>query len=1483
MTGIKFLLILGILLFLALPLLPFGRKGSRFLTYSKPHGKKNAPFILLALAEFLLIFLLFRMIGELSDRILSVPFFARLFAGVGTQVKLDAKIIVQVVLVNAGALYLFVFLKGLLKSVLSHTVYGDDLKKDKKNAPQKGDPVLREGEPEGENEKEADPEGGRMQRRGKKKIPAFPHEGGDEADTTEEDGKPSVAPGAMERSPLYRSLAGLFYEGDNYEYVKPWAACLRSVLTYFMVLVEILYFILIALLLVAVFFPAPGWMASVTLWVVDHLFIYPFIPLLFLREIRNTLVGDCRPEGKKTRKAGETAVPGEKRRPQLQKVRRTLLRRFGRVHRIRYFPRLEQPKAEEYELTNTTFRSGLDFIKASMNKQSGHVVQKYMEGMDGLFNGKNVHFSASFYSELGEYLIAYTYIRLLAGERMVFVTSDAKRAEDLQKYIGRRLMALTGTDDQNTWRVRGPEGRLDQTDILVCTPDAFSDDNMVENNGAFFEEVAGVIFTDAENILTLDSYLCPIMAIRLQKVTEGRVRFIFVTDGILEGVGAAFERFFCLNEHVISISSASENESVSYYLWNRESPRIYDVDGGHRRTSLEGIVAGAAYNAGADGVRILTKGVMDNTETNDLVSHGVEINTFFKTLPDVNYLVVDEDRFNLASALYTYTRFGGKDASVLHILSRPYLLREYFMARIRFYINHASYIQPRAPEHVNDRKISLVRIFCEATAGENMTVPTFNRRVREVIERSNNQYDRPICPWCTATEKFFRESRDIKTLEGEALEREVEKRFADFLAKEAKEKSGGESNIPLGDKMTFVQVMAAYLVAGLIDTEVTPLADSRAHRVMNYYTLTAPPRNTISFINVKDVFDGLLECNRRVELRLNDETLGTLPLFSTRVFQQYLPGQNLVYNNTGYEIERISKNGRVIYLRRQSVTLRTCLDTVPLRRFTVTALPKDRIRGEVSHSLFDGPIKRITLTRRRGALKGETFGFYSLMSDQQTLDFVSGAEGDLNVKQELVEAGARNLGDCHVLDISIACRETCNDRERLLLAAVFNEFVRTIFPDVYACVAVCPVLAEPIRLRDDRENMTYEEHVRTLYPFLTESSYEALAKGRDSGEAVGSEEIRLLLVNDCEEDVGVLDQLYDGNTQYFKQILTNIHGYLYWLQKHKRLPGGQKHYISFGKEEFPEELFDLDGCCELLSRANMVFSEQGKEDRSIVSDPEEEEITDKCAFCHDSLEDGRFFAFDGQRLICTDCAGYSVCEPEEMNKLWEGVRDDVKKRYPKVPLPVDGVTVRPDPVKQLGKGEVFSPSYYRVDVGQKCIYPETDDPAFAVEVSLLRGLITLWQDKEGYGGLYAKGQLLFEELLLLSLKKRKVTAAWIYENVDPSLRGAVDEIAAFVGISPLTPPEGAAVPEKNSFDFMAHKRASRELEEELPPEEDPDDRAMGGGLYDPDATKRFWKRFLRGDSALGSEDELPPAEEDEELPEEEEAPDGDDLIGKEGV
>ena len=565
-------------------------------------------------------------------------------------------------------------------------------------------------------------------------------------------------------------------------------------------------------------------------------------------------------------------------------------------------------------------------------------------------------------------------------------------------------------------------------------------------------------------------------------------------------------------------------------------------------------------------------------------------------------------------------------------------------------------------------------------------------------------------------------------------------------------------------------------------------------------------------------------------------------------------------------------------------------------------------------------------------MDGETYGFYNLMSNNQSLNFKHGVEGNPHFEQELVDRNRRVFCDGRMLRVTLNTGMECTDGMRMLLSSVFNEFIKTMFPMAYRCIAILPVLQNDIPADEPQCNNGDEaavEKIKRLYPyqiyvgdrfydtvdeiyqyvtaddvgsedsqvdaaeaaknfveFLEERAdcretlekfypelvkndveldkrinklcpnisaanrkfiqkvvayYAKITETKQNFKESDPHRMQFVFLNDCSEDVGVLDWFYDKLATNMQELLINAYSYLYWLSVRRDL----NHYIYFGMDSLPD-CYDLDGLCKLLADYNIIISDNGEKNYETASDNEDEE-TRRCAFCHKLMETGRYSYFDDDHtlLICADCMDL-IGKQEQLLDLEDEIKKYLGTTYPEIEFRYCEVAFTEEKEKINNLGEW----YFRIDPDKRKIFVGFDLPERNAKIAILLGMISFWQYDNDLMTEYSDAQLSYEEIKYLQKFGDDEIAQWLSENMDDEHRNKFSVI------------EEKIASHSEDLKYTSFS-AMRELGNELRNNDEEDYEDIEGedyseDLYNPRKVPRFWKRYIRNgllDETVESDDD----------------------------
>ncbi|MBO4653439.1 MAG: hypothetical protein J5649_09020 [Lachnospiraceae bacterium] len=367
-----------------------------------------------------------------------------------------------------------------------------------------------------------------------------------------------------------------------------------------------------------------------------------------------------------------------------------------------------------------------------------------------------------------------------------------------------------------------------------------------------------------------------------------------------------------------------------------------------------------------------------------------------------------------------------------------------------------------------------------------------------------------------------------------------------------------------------------------------------------------------------------------------------LPLPRRRITQNYIAGQNLLYNGNIYHIDKIDISQGRLYVRlavggKNNEVYRY----VQAREYHVELnreITRDTKHIELHRRDNDVCIDDVYVSVFRAPMEVLTKGYYEI--DPHTLALNVGDSGRRSVYVSISDPGNDALAkqayrkygnttsptdfflqsgnvnayanDARMMSIRIKGQFGKNlDKTMLLAAVMLNEIIHSMFPSVADSVVVCPVLHG--EFTDDEAKSI----LRTQPQLVLRKDPE----GAGDDELISEQDFTLVIIEDCETDLGVVSVLATGGDDVLNTLFNPVFEYLNWYTGAL----GDSNYLKFG---YANEVscFDIDS----LFKLSKILGDD-KHDLKFT-DVEAVMVTETCDFCGKRyaksehlhvLEDGR--------------------------------------------------------------------------------------------------------------------------------------------------------------------------------------------------------------------------------------------------------------------
>lgn len=1039
-------------------------------------------------------------------------------------------------------------------------------------------------------------------------------------------------------------LVKLFYvkQGDEW-YVQPQCKKVARHLRNFIILTGGLYLVLFLLLMIPVFFPVEHFAKQfydAMNALVDNCYLYPSVSLAVLTEVFWLMNGaELKEEPVQVRETGRSLRRG--RVVDLDRIEQDLMKTFGADNEVKCFYTDDVGAVDQSRSPVDISRDPvLESITAFVENQGLVRNDDYLRGIQALSDGKDTLFDAPLYTAAGMYLYPYLSMRISQGERVVVVCQDAGEIPAVIRNLENGFQRVLRTRDClwqiADWKNYRPQN---QTDVLVLTPEEFQDDRLFEDARDFFSQVTLAVLPDADRVVMSNNYFCLVMAERLRQNSGlGDVQYLFLSTRHTLNLAASLTEYFMLDRAVHTVQAEYAYGSLRLYVWKARNDGAAMLDNGAKTVQMEVGIAKVAQAGGVPSVNLVTGSAIFPDQVDPKW-----LDVYDASERPIGFAVVADDGFNLPSTIYAYSRYIGKQASVLHVICRPYLLRDYFFERSARSLYEQPLMERGVAEHAKMQRSSMILLVCRLMQG--VRVETFAAEVHRLTD----------CP--------IPENLDFDALR-ELVERCLEQAFGS----EAKKHSG------------FV---------------VYQQMDGNFHW------------NRFIRIREEGILENLLADTELVTLRFNSG-LGRpdvkLNLFRRMLDQRYLVGQNLVYEHHNYKVCRIDRGRGIIVVDDADVVHNVPDDYIQIRHYTLGDTQRfDQARWAIAESgavedeahlmgtslTFQGSggIEKLQMVRSVDGLDigSDTVAYYPIHGNTRSLDLTDATVVEMRVNEDRRRELHRQVGQS--LYLKLEGDFARSDRLTMTFAVVLQEMMKTLFPDQYFCVSVCPILEDPEAVYNHADG--HSRRIAGMYPRL-----------RGWQQPAGGS-IEVLIVDDCQGGTGVLDVLYSPEGTYLRNVLDMMSDYLQWQQ------GREESYLNFGADRTPA-LFDLDGLNKLMK----VFSRRYVREHDLFRSLR---MANCCDLCGRGLGHGESYLWDNRLNVCRDCREAEEITREECGLILQYAQSFLTDRFG-ISLP-EGISV------EIEKGKELS----RLEVQDRRIVLTTELPLVNIHGEILMQLVRLWQ------------------------------------------------------------------------------------------------------------------------------------------------------------
>ena len=994
-----------------------------------------------------------------------------------------------------------------------------------------------------------------------------------------------------------------------------------------------------------------------------------------------------------------------------------------------------------------------DKIMPKINKELClHCVDKLFKS-DG-----NFIINGSFFSEFSVYLFRYISMITARGDNIAIICNSESQLDTVYEFVKDGFSKISSlycksndnidfdfpiwkilkiSEQQNT--VKRPQ--IDETSVLITTLPYLCSKEFETNCGSFIHLLDTVIFADTLTTVNMYSEQLSALNTKFHNIVKNnaalamnseknkdfsvryksmQIRYIGFDDSRITGIDKVLKNLLSADFESADIMEYNQNAMVRFY--NIE-PKI-NPDGEYEfpnvlktQEKLGDIVnmAMVAASAGAKTINIYANGnipfgnygesldanmgTVKNIYGSDIT---IDINNHYYDTRDYSVAVVFDENNDLPETVRKYMSLLGNEKILLMIFSRNYLFRDYYIEHINELWQGTQYA--RIPVGENSLKDTARKILIKADSGG------------------------------ITEDEILLLCRDIEIFKSAVAEKDI-----NFILRTVLEIFG----ISQEDYVNLYDYFVYSHFRDFDELGVFKSIDKISLRRSNQYY---------------EIVNGL----ETVEL-ISGERTYKLPVRRERLTQNYISGQNMIYDGNIYKIDEINISDGKIRARLASggnndevteyIQDREYITDISQNAVTVSEKTKHIIVNgdEISDiyiSVFTAPLEVVTkgyyMVDPDTMLRNSPHNQYIELSEKcrkQTYRKYGDVENAVYSADDIVSETewTSNQAPAKILSVKIKGNFGENaDKILALTGVMLNEILKMMFPSIGECIAVCPVYHDIEKVYSDGKG------VMEFYPKLNLKNHQ-----------IDENTLEILIIEDCSYDIGLIYSLSESGDDILQTLFKPVKDYLSWYTQKSN------GYLHFEQENIPE-CFDIPSLMLLSDK----LTSGNKKFRTVLLDDKEE--YEMCDFCRNRIPkdiEDIVKAVDGRKM-CSECRKKIVGNnPKKLNELVGMAQSFIETEYGIKIEPAEKIQFEPTAKirNMLNGGEVMHhrgndlPMFSFIDSKNRILI-EYDIPEINILELIVRELVQYWQITEvpDIDEELAEGQIADVSLRFLEKSNEKV-------------------------------------------------------------------------------------------------------------------------------